>query len=74
MATLDRTEAMPTIDKCIGCAHVDATYYCDAYLFPEFKWLSGRTCPLATHPKKEEKKTGKQIDPLKASKRQARGK
>ena len=41
--------------------------YCKAYLFPEAKWRNGR-CPLAPPIEKETKK-GKDLDPIKKSKR-----
>jgi hypothetical protein len=46
--------------------------YCTTYGYPEAKWSYGN-CPMATHIKKEEKKATKQMDPLKASKKRAKG-
>jgi hypothetical protein len=48
---------------------VPETRRCLAYISPMSKWINGRTCPVATHLVKEEKKEAKHVDPIKASKR-----
>lgn len=58
------------VPKCKGCSYVNGNI-CRAYLYPEMKWRNSN-CPLATHVVKEVKE--KEINPLKASKRKARGK
>jgi len=61
------------VEQCKGCAHAwDST--CSRYRYPESKWEAGKTCPMATHIKKEVKKNTKSIDPIKASKAKAKGK
>ncbi|EPR30461.1 hypothetical protein dsat_1601 [Alkalidesulfovibrio alkalitolerans DSM 16529] len=66
----------PIIDKCEGCDRAVAfedTTYCPSYAKPARKWSYG-ICNFATHVKAEKTKTGEvKINPLKASKRAARG-
>ena len=66
----------PIIDKCEGCDRavaVEAAKYCPSYANPTRKWAHG-ICNFATHVKAEKTKTGEvKINPLKASKRAARG-
>lgn len=63
-------ECNPIISKCEGCTNV-STYnekvYCNTYMNPESKWLSGR-CPVCTV-KVEVKVVEQKINPLKASKK-----
>lgn len=64
------------IDKCEGCERVsefEGGKYCPSYPNPEKKWSLG-ACNFATHVKAEVDKEGKvKVNPLKASKRAARG-
>lgn len=68
-------ECQPIIDKCEGCERTteyEGAKYCKSYPVPERKW-SGRVCNFATHAKIETASDGKKVNPLKASKRAARG-
>jgi len=67
------------IQRCIDddCLHIEGGK-CKVYLYPERKWREpghplGERCPMAPTLIKD-KKTGKMINPLKASKRSHRGK
>lgn len=64
----------PVIDKCEGCDRIrafDEQQFCSTYPNPARKWADGR-CNFATHIKSE---TGgkTKVNPLKASKRAAKG-
>ncbi len=66
----------PIVEKCEGCeravAHEDKKY-CPTYAKPAQKWNQG-VCNFATHVRAEVTKEGKvKVNPLKASKRAARG-
>jgi hypothetical protein len=64
------------IDKCDGCERiktVDGARFCSSYPQPERKWKLG-VCNFATHVKGTVDNQGKvKVNPLKASKRAARG-
>ena len=66
----------PIVEKCEGCervATVEGDKYCPTYAQPEKKWAQG-VCNFATHVRAEMDKGGKvKVNPLKASKREARG-
>ncbi len=66
----------PVVEKCEGCervAKIEGDKYCPTYAMPEKKWAHG-VCNFATHVRAEMDKGGKvKINPLKASKRAARG-
>jgi hypothetical protein len=66
----------PIVEKCEGCeriASVEEEKFCPTYAQPEKKWAHG-VCNFATHVRAEVDKTGKvKVNPLKASKRAARG-
>ncbi len=66
----------PIIEKCDGCervANIEEGKFCPTYAQPEKKWAHG-VCNFATHVRAEVDKTGKvKVNPLKASKRAARG-
>jgi len=69
-------ECHPIVEKCEGCdrtKEVEGVKYCSSYPLPERKW--GQTvCNFATHVKAEKDTGGKvKVNPLKASKRAARG-
>lgn len=67
-------EHSPVVEECLGCQRINvAEGTCQAYLYPWAKW-DGKMCPLATHLKREEVKQGKQLDPIKKSKREVHGK
>ncbi len=62
------------VEKCTGCDRIrsfDDAQYCSSYPTPERKWSAGN-CNFATHMKKEGSKAAK-VNPLKASKRAAKG-
>ncbi|MBZ4647772.1 MAG: hypothetical protein JG774_1181 [Desulfomicrobiaceae bacterium] len=63
------------IDKCEGCNRIqefDGSKFCNTYPQPAAKWRLG-DCNFATHIAREVKGKAK-INPLKASKRAAKGK
>jgi hypothetical protein len=64
------------VEKCEGCDRVvafEGDNYCTTYAKPELKWARG-VCNFATHFRAEVDKAGKvKVNPLKASKRAARG-
>ncbi len=65
----------PIIEKCEGCERVrlfEEEKFCQAYPNPERKWVGDR-CNFATHIKLATKASAK-VNPLKASKRAAKGK
>ncbi len=66
----------PIDDKCEGCervAEVEGGKYCPTYAQPTTKWAKG-ICNFATHARAGVDKGGKvKVNPLKASKRAARG-
>lgn len=66
----------PIVEKCEDCeravAHENGKY-CPSYAKPAVKWNQG-VCNFATHVRAEVTKEGKvKVNPLKASKRAARG-
>ena len=64
----------PVIEKCEGCDRVrtfEEQQFCGSYPNPAKKWFDGR-CNFATHIKTETSKAAK-VNPLKASKRAAKG-
>jgi hypothetical protein len=67
----------PVVDKCEGCERIkedNGLRRCTSYTEPEAKWSMG-VCNFATHVKASVDKQGKiKVNPLKASKRAARGK
>ncbi|WP_419787956.1 PxxKW family cysteine-rich protein [Pseudodesulfovibrio sp.] len=66
----------PVVEKCEGCERLvafEGENYCPTYAQPSRKWAAG-VCNFATHVRAEVEKGGKvKINPLKASKRAARG-
>jgi len=66
----------PVVDKCEGCERIKefgGEKYCSSYPEPAVKWAHG-ACNFATHVKATVDKSGQvKINPLKASKRAARG-
>jgi len=66
----------PVVEKCEGCERivdVEANKYCPTYAQPERKWAQG-VCNFATHVRASVDSEGKtKVNPLKASKRAARG-
>ncbi|GAB6887681.1 PxxKW family cysteine-rich protein [Desulfothermus okinawensis JCM 13304] len=66
----------PIVENCEGCERVvefEGEKYCASYPRPQAKWRNG-ACNFATHVKAEIDKAGKvKLNPLKASKRAARG-
>ena len=66
----------PIDEKCEGCDRIvpfEDVNYCPTYAQPSRKWASG-VCNFATHTRAEMDKAGKvKVNPLKASKRAARG-
>ncbi|MGE4505299.1 MAG: PxxKW family cysteine-rich protein [Desulfovibrionaceae bacterium] len=66
----------PVVEKCEGCDRAvpfEGASYCPTYAQPSRKWASG-VCNFATHVRAEVEKGGKvKVNPLKASKRAARG-
>lgn len=66
--------SQPIVEQCEGCARIGQDGKCTTYLFPAVKWSHGKKCPMATHLKPKEAKKKKFINPLKKSKRRAKGK
>ncbi|WP_243546263.1 PxxKW family cysteine-rich protein [Pseudodesulfovibrio tunisiensis] len=66
----------PVVEKCEGCDRMvdfEGQNFCPTYAQPARKWAGG-VCNFATHVRAEMDKGGKvKINPLKASKRAARG-
>ena len=66
----------PVIEKCDGCERIrdfEGERYCSSYPTPETKWSLG-ACNFATHVRATVDAAGKvKVNPLKASKRAARG-
>ena len=64
------------VEQCTGCERaieVEGTNYCPSYAQPAVKWSKG-VCNFATHVRAGVDKEGKvKVNPLKASKRAARG-
>ena len=64
----------PVVEKCEGCDRVrtfEEQQFCGSYPNPAKKWFAGR-CNFATHIKTESG-TAAKVNPLKASKRAAKG-
>ncbi|SKA71763.1 PxxKW family cysteine-rich protein [Desulfobaculum bizertense] len=74
--TYNGVALQPVVEKCEGCERVvehESGKYCTTYAQPELRWHRG-VCNFATHVRAELDKGGKvKINPLKASKRAARG-
>lgn len=70
------TIMQPVVENCNGCERVVAieeNKYCPTYAQPERKWGHG-VCNFATHVRAGVDSEGKtKVNPLKASKRAARG-
>jgi len=66
----------PVIDRCEGCerivAHENGQKYCTSFPFPARKWGIG-VCNFATHVRGTVTAGKIKVNPLKASKRAARG-
>ncbi len=64
----------PCVEQCNGCERVrafDDQQFCSSYPEPASKWIGGK-CNFATHVKEETSGKAK-VNPLKASKRAAKG-
>ena len=64
----------PIVEQCNGCDRVrnfEEQQFCSSYPVPERKWVGGR-CNFATNIKSETTAKAK-VNPLKASKRAAKG-
>lgn len=64
----------PCVEQCNGCERIrefDSQEFCSSYPDPASKWNGGR-CNFATHVKNEATGQAK-VNPLKASKRAAKG-
>lgn len=65
----------PVVEKCDGCERIrefESERFCSSYTAPARKWALGR-CNFATHVRDVAKGAAK-VNPLKASKRAAKGK
>lgn len=72
--TVNGIAIAPIIDKCEGCERIrdfEDQKFCGSYPLPERKWAVGR-CNLSTHVKAAAAAAAK-VNPLKASKRAAKG-
>ena len=66
---------LPVVEKCEGCDRIrnfESQNFCSSYPIPEKKWTLGR-CNFATHIHDASRSQAK-TNPLKASKRAAKGK
>ncbi len=75
--TLNGVVMHEVVEKCDGCervvSHESGGKYCTTYPVPERKWAQS-VCNFATHVRAEKDSTGTvKVNPLKASKRAARG-
>lgn len=70
---LMQIEKRKVVDPCNSCGKIEDDGFCTVYAWPDVQWARGKKCPMATHTKKEAVET-KFVDPLKASKRKAKGK
>ena len=64
----------PVVEQCTGCERVREfaeEQFCSSYPVPFKKWIGGR-CNFATH-LKAQTGSGAKVNPLKASKRAAKG-
>lgn len=64
----------PCVEQCAGCDRVrefESEEFCSSYPDPASKWAGGR-CNFATHVKVQAA-TAAKVNPLKASKRAAKG-
>ncbi|MBQ9537619.1 MAG: PxxKW family cysteine-rich protein [Desulfovibrionaceae bacterium] len=64
----------PIVEQCTGCDRVrdfENEKFCSSYPNPQSKWVGGK-CNFATHTKAEVTAQAK-VNPLKASKRAAKG-
>lgn len=64
----------PIVEKCEGCERIrefEEQKFCSSYPVPERKWATGR-CNFSTHVKAAAAAAAK-VNPLKASKRAAKG-
>ena len=71
---LNGTVLQPVVEQCEGCDRVRAfaeQEFCSSYSAPSRKWVGGR-CNFATHLKSSTAAQAK-VNPLKASKRAAKG-
>ena len=66
--------SFPVVEQCNGCERMrefDGEQFCSSYPAPARKWAVGR-CNFATHAKAQANAAAK-VNPLKASKRAAKG-
>ena len=64
----------PVVEQCAGCERVrefEDEQFCSSYPVPAKKWVGG-CCNFATHVKAQSA-SGSKVNPLKASKRAAKG-
>ena len=69
---MELTLPEPLDRRCAGCAHIVGGTACKVYAYPKAKWGTG-PCPMATHVKSKIEMEQKAVNPLKLSKRRARG-
>ena len=65
----------PVIDKCEGCSRIRefaGSEYCSSYPLPTAKWSMG-ACNFSTHARAATAGAQAKVNPLKASKRAAKG-
>ena len=71
---LNGVQILNVVEQCVGCDRIRAfaeQEFCSSYPNPARKWVGGR-CNFATHIKSATTGGGK-VNPLKASKRAAKG-
>lgn len=72
--TLNGMVISPVVEQCAGCERIrefDDQQFCSTYPTPARKWVGGR-CNFSTHIKTKAAAAAK-VNPLKASKRAAKG-
>ncbi len=73
--TAQLTQPQPVVAQCEGCKRtetVGSEVRCLVFLNPVYKWSVG-ACNMATHVQSEVVQSAKKLNPLKASKKAARG-
>ena len=78
-------DPQPIVRECIGCDHIHMRHtiedsVCQVYVWPEKMWAQGKRCPMCTvkhdasGKSSTKQSTAKKVNPLKQSKRKAKGK
>lgn len=68
------TERSKIVSACVGCSRVTLDGYCTVYIYPDKQHGRLGGCAMRTHNKAKRVEETGFLDPLKKSKRKARGK